>query len=172
MCEFISWKEFKTDAGTEILFLTYDQIYNSKRGRELQKYTTPDDFIGHGAIDFYYELGGKGQNRECTDFSTPGNFPPEIVEAIKAGKFYLMGSPERLLKQSALAEYKKIKQSAYAEYEKIDQPALAEYEKIQQSAYAEYEKIEQPAYAEYKKIKQEKFWELFFVPENRAEVWR
>ena len=129
MCDFISWKEITTaDGGAEILFLTYEDIYNTKRGRELQKYTTGDDFVGHGAIDFYYELNGKGINKECTDFSSPNNFPPVIADAIKAGKFYLLGTPMGLLLPAKRA----------------------------------------PLYADY----EAKFWELFFVPENRAEAWR
>ena len=98
MCEFISWKEVKTAEGTEIFFLTYDDIYNTKRGKELRDYTKNDgDLIGHGAIDYFYDLKGRGANKECTDFSTPKNFPDQIVEAIKRGKFYLLGAPVGLL---------------------------------------------------------------------------
>src|SRR3989304_3431569 len=217
MCVFISWKEVRrTDGATEILFLTYDDIYNSKRGKKLQQHTTPDDFVGHGAIDFFYELDGKGVKKECTDFSSPSKFPVVIAEAIKTGKFYLMGIPLGLLSPSALADYEKIRnpawadyekirKSAWADYEKIENPAWADYEKIENPARADYEKIENPARADYEKIRNparadyekienparadyekiekparadyEKirltaFWELFFIPGNRAEGWR
>ena len=162
MCVFISWKEVRrTDGATEILFLTYDDIYNSKRGKKLQQHTTPDDFVGHGAIDFFYELDGKGVKKECTDFSSPSKFPVVIAEAIKTGKFYLMGIPLGLLSPSALADYEKIRKSAWADYEKIENPARADYEKIEKPARADYEKIRLTA-----------FWELFFIPGNRAEGWR
>src|SRR3989304_1382091 len=173
MCVFISWKEVRrTDGATEILFLTYDDIYNSKRGKKLQQHTTPDDFVGHGAIDFFYELDGKGVKKECTDFSSPSKFPVVIAEAIKTGKFYLMGIPLGLLSPSALADYEKIRKSAWADYEKIENPAWADYEKIENPARADYEKIENPARADYEKIRLTAFWELFFIPGNRAEGWR
>src|SRR3972149_210469 len=195
MCVFISWKEVRrTDGATEILFLTYDDIYNSKRGKKLQQHTTPDDFVGHGAIDFFYELDGKGVKKECTDFSSPSKFPVVIAEAIKTGKFYLMGIPLGLLSPSALADYEKIRKSAWADYEKIENPARADYEKIENPAWADYEKIrnparadyekienparadyekiEKPARADYEKIRLTAFWELFFIPGNRAEGWR
>ena len=122
MCEFISWKEVTTADGkdVEILFLTYDDIYNSKRGRKLQKFTTPDDFIGHGAIDFFYDLNGKGIDKECTDFSSPNNFPPIIVDAIKKGKFYLLGTPKALLLDGVIAPL-------YADYGAKCDPLDADY---------------------------------------------
>ena len=178
MCEFISWIE----KDGNVLFLTYNDIYNTKRGKELQEYTIPNDYIGHGAIRFYYDLTN-GENKECTDFSTPDNFPPEIAEAIKDGRMRGLGIAEELLsepayaeyrkiEQAACAEYRKIQQSAYAEYRKIEQAAYAEYVKIQQSAYAEYVKIEQAAYAEYRKIEQAAFWDLFADIKNRVEAWK
>jgi hypothetical protein len=108
MCEFISWKEIKTPTGTEILFLTRDDIFNTSRGAELRQHTTPEDFVGHGAIAFYYQIAAnKGINRECTDFSTPDNFPPEIVAAIKAGKMLGMVDffPNGLLRAPLYADY-------------------------------------------------------------------
>jgi hypothetical protein len=169
MCEFISWKE----VGDEILFLTWNDIYNTPRGKELQAYTVSSDFVGHGAIAFYYEIPPeKGINRECTDFSSPSNFPKVIVDAIKAGKMAGLGIAKQLLTPEALAEYEKIRQPAWEEYEKIVQPAQAEYLKIRQPAWEEYEKIQQPAWEEYEKIRQSTFWNLFSKPENRPLVWR
>ncbi|MCR4293602.1 MAG: hypothetical protein NUV76_12085 [Candidatus Kuenenia sp.] len=88
-----------------------------------------DDYIGHGATRFYYDFDG-GMNRECTDFSDPANFPTEIVVDIKAGKFRGLGITGKLLRRSALAEYKKIRQSALEEYEKVRQSAFWDLFKI------------------------------------------
>lgn len=182
MCEFISWKKVtRKDGEIEILFLTHNDIYNTKRGKELQKLAMnsdrisnaiPEDLVGHGAIDFFYKLNGKGVDRECTDFSTPDNFPPVIANAIKAGKFYMLGTPEGLLSKSAWTEYEKIEKPALTGYEKIREAARSEYDKIQRAAWAEYEKIRGPALAEYEKIQREKFWGLFSDVTRRAEQWK
>ncbi len=121
MCEFISFIK----KGKKIYFLDYDKIYNTEKGRLLQKETSKDDYIGHGAIRFYYGLEqDEGKNCECTDFSTPKNFPNEIVIAIKEGRFRGMATPGELLTQPALAEYEKVEQPAWAEYEKVRQTAF------------------------------------------------
>jgi len=152
MCKLVNWKEM-TDG--RILFLTADMIYHTERGKELQKYNLrKEDWIGHGAIDFYYMFNREeGVQRECTNFLTPDNFPPEIVAAIKAGEFRGLGIVEGLLNEEALAAYEKIRQSARAKYEKIEQSAWDEYKKIEQSARAKYEKIRQSACDEYEKIR-------------------
>ena len=153
MCEFISWIELDG----KNYFLTKKELA-TKDGRMLKKYLGSQyavDVVGHGAINRYYHLDGRGIHRECIDFSSPDNFPPEIVKAIKKGLFKGMGVCPQILTQPAMAEYEKIQQQAMAEYRKIEQPAWAEYRKIQQQAMAEYEKIEQPAWAEYRKIEQQ-----------------
>ena len=150
MCEFASWKVYNK----KVYFLK-DLDLNTREGRKLLDKTVIADLCGHGAIEsFYPELKGKGENKECTDFSSPDNFPLEIVEAIKDGKMTRFGIETVLLTESAWAEYLKIKQPAWAEYQKIQQSALAEYEKIEQPAWTEYKKIQQSAWAEYLKIKQ------------------
>jgi len=150
MCEFVSWIE---KDGT-LVYLTGEDVFNTKRGKELQEYCIDlDDLSGHGAIRWYYNFEG-GKNFECTDFSAPDNFPAEIVEVIKSGKMRGMGLSKQLLTKPALAEYNKIQQLARAEYNKIEQPAWAEYSKIEQLALAEYNKIQQLAWAEYSKIEQ------------------
>ena len=144
MCEFVSWKEVKCpDGSTQILFLTSDDVFNTSKGRKLQKHTTPGDFIGHGAIDFYYDLDGKGVNHECTDFWTPKNFPPEIVEAIKAGKFFLLAPVPAGILRAAL---------------------YADCEKKQDALDADYVKKRAPLYAD--------TWLLVSVPENRSLAWQ
>ena len=72
----------------------------------------------------WIDLKGRGVHKECTDFSSPANFPDEIVKAIKSGAFKGMGLCPEILNQSASAEYEKINESASAEYEKINQSAF------------------------------------------------
>ena len=163
MCHFISWKEIRCPNGEkEILYLTANDVFNTKRGRELQAHTCREDWVGHGAIAFYYEIdSNKGKNLECEDFSDPANFPPVIADAIKAGKFRGLGTAKGLLTLEAFAEYERIKQAALAEYGRIEQAALAEDHRVRQAALAEYNRIEQAA-----------FWDLFAIPENRNPSWR
>jgi len=162
MCQFISWKEYKGKS----YFLT-DSDLNTKEGRELLKPEYKADIKGHGAIEHYYpELKGKGHDKECTDFSTPANFPKEIVKAIKEGRFVNFGICEQILNEKGKAEYLRIKQPAYAKYEKIQQSARVEYKKIQQPAYAKYEKIQQSAYAKYKKIEQPAWAEYLKIQQS------
>ena len=166
MCKSISWLEF--DLGN-ILYLTDEEIFNTKKGKNLQEYCKdPVDLVGHGAINWYYDITGR-QKREVNDFSTPKNFPNKIVTDFKNGKMkkmiidieplLIILSQSALIEyekveRSALVEYGKVKQSAWIEYEKVEQPALVEYEKVEQSALIEYEKVKQPALVEYEKVKQ------------------
>ena len=165
MCEFISWIEY----GGEVLFLTKNEL-NTNHGQALRKYLGTQyeqDVKGHGAIEWYYKLKPNSRrHKECTDFSSPKNFPKEIVNAIKKGNFGGIGIAEQLLTQPAWAEYKKVRQAAFTEYEKA---ALAEYEK---AALAEYEKVRQTAWAEYEQIRQTAFWKIFKSKKNRIPAWR
>ena len=147
MCDFISWIE----KDGKVYFLSSNEL-NTKEGRALERYLGShykEDIKGHGAIRHYWGLKD-GVNKECTDFSTPKNFPPEIVKAIKLGQMIDIGFNLSLLNLSGQKEYKK-----------IEQPALAEYKKIEQSAWAEYEKIQQPA-----------FWNIFKHKKYRAKCWK
>jgi hypothetical protein len=155
MCDFISWIE----KGGEILFLTGNDVFNSNRGLELQKYCkSKDDLTGHGAIRFFFGTDDKpiqgGTERECTNFSTPAKFPKQIVKAIKKGQMWGFenGLPRELLTAPAYAEYQKVTAPAYAEYNKVTAPAYAEYNKVTAPAYAEYQKVTASAYAEYQKV--------------------
>lgn len=73
-----------------------------------------EDYIGHGATRLFYDNFEGGEERECTDFSTPENFPDEIVTALKKGEFRGLGLSSQLLIKTAWAEYE-------AEYEKVEQ---------------------------------------------------
>ena len=182
MCDFISWIEYKGD----VLFLTKKEL-ETNRGRALQKHLGgqfENDVKGHGAIEWYYNLEpNSGTHKECTDFSSPDNFPNPIVSALKKGVFCGIGISEQLLTQTAWAEYEENKQTAWAEYVKIKQAALAEYEEnkqpawaedeeIEQTAWAEYEENRQTAWAEYEEIRQTAFWKLFMSTKNRVPAWR
>ena len=150
MCDFISWIEYEN----EIYFLKSSDL-KTKEGRDLRLYLKDqfdEDIKGHGAIDRYYGLKGKGTHKECTDFSSPDNFPSVIVAAIKAGHFCGIDISESLLTGQAWAEYKKVKGQAWAEYEKVAGQALAEYEKVKEQAVAEYEKVKGQELAEYEKV--------------------
>ena len=151
MCNFVSWIE-KDKLN---YFLTPEQIYNTQRGKELQKWSRniEDDKLGHGAIRWYYNLEG-GEDRECIDFSKPDNFPPEIVSAIKDGRMLGMAVVRELLTKKAQAEYNKVCETALTEYNKVWGAARAEYNKVRETAWAEYEKVCDPAWAEYKKVRE------------------
>ena len=146
MCHFISWIE----NNGELQFLTANDVFNTKRGRELQKHCENNaDVVGHGAIEFFTETSG-GVHKECTDFSTPKNFPEVIVAAIKAGAFAGLGTPDGLLNKKSQAEFCKVYNAVWAEYDKVRNAALAEYDKV---CY-------------------ETFWKLFAYTKNRAKAWK
>ena len=158
MCEFVSWIEVVDGEEKMLLYLTAKDLRSSK-GRKLKE-RIGDDINGHGAIREFYDLVSKygivdskyGIDRECSDFSTPDNFPAEIVTAIKAGEFRGFGAPEELLCGTAWAEYSKVCGTALAECRKVCVPAWAEYSKVCGTALAEYRKVCGTARAEYSKV--------------------
>ena len=120
MCEFISWIEYDS----KNYFLTSKDL-ETKEGKKLLQKDVKADICGHGAIRAYYpELKNLGINREVIDFSTPLNFPNDIIRAIKTGQFEDIGICIDILNDKGKKEYKKIKQPACAEYEKIKQSAF------------------------------------------------
>jgi hypothetical protein len=175
MCEFVSWIE---EDGA-VLFLTTNDIYNAKRGKELQKYCkNKEDYAGHGAIRFFYNIPEYGYNKECTDFSSPTNFPPEIAEAIKLG-LMSFDRPYALLCDEARVEYNKTRAKALAKYEKTRNEAektyneaWTKYEKTRTEALPQYEKTYDEVWTKYVKTCNTKFWALFSVKENRAKPWQ
>ena len=71
MCHLASWVTIETKQGSKQFFIT-EKDTRTKTGKELRDYLGDryeEDIIGHGAIDFYFELKGKGKHEECTDFS-------------------------------------------------------------------------------------------------------
>ena len=147
MCHFVSWKEL----GGKLYYLTCSDL-STKKGRELRRYLGTkfvDDIAGHGAIDWYFELNGKGTNKEVTDFSSP-DIPKEIAGKIKKGCFEEIGFNESLLNMAGKKAY-----------EKITNTAFAEYVKIKNTAFAEYVKIANPA-----------FWNIFKHIKYRNKAWK
>ena len=179
MCHFLSWIVNKG----ELQFLTANDIFNTKRGRALQKHCgDSSDYVGHGAIEFFTETSG-GEHFECEDFSSPKNFPEAIVAAVKAGAFAGLGCPEGLLNKKSQAEYNKVRGAALAECDKVRGAALAECykvcnaawaecDKVRIAAWAEYYKVCGAAWAEYNKACDEVFWKLFADKKNRAKAWK
>ena len=145
MCEFISWIELD-----EKVFFLENADLDTKEGRELIKYLgdkVEEDLPGHGAIRHYYpELKEKGINKECTDFSSPKNFPKEIVSAIKQGKLSRIGVCPQVLNKIGNKAYKKVEAPALEAYEKVKAPAWEAYEKVKAHAWEAYKKVEAPAF--------------------------
>lgn len=156
MCNFVSWIEYEGN----IYYLQGSDLI-TKEGKKLLKYIgNYDDVKGHGAIDKYYGLNGKGIHKECEDFSTPDNFPKEIQEKLKNGEMADIGIAFDILTPKAYQEYKNIRDKAYQEYEKIIDKVFKNYEKIRDKAFQEY-----------KNIKAKKYRELVKQKENRVKAW-
>ena len=198
MCEFLSAVKGKTKTGKDKwYFLTHDLIYNTPRGEIIQKQFPGIDgeVLGHSAIRAYFEIrSGEGENWECTDFTTPDNFPAVIVKAIKRGEFRGFGNPVGLLKAQADKTYQEAKapadkawQEAKAQADKTYQEAKAQADKAYQEAMAPADKAWQEATAQackawqeamapadkaWQEAKENIFWDLFAIPENRVEAWR
>ena len=179
MCEFISWKSFEG----KNYFLTNDDL-NTKEGEKLLKPEVIADLCGHGAIEsYYFELKGKGSNMECIDFSSPDNFPKEILKAIKLGKFSRFGVCLDILNDvgrkkykeiEALAwkKYKEIEAPAWKKYEEIEALALKKYKEIKAPAWKKYEEIEAPAWKKYKEITRKEFWKIAKQKKYRKDIWK
>jgi hypothetical protein len=161
MCERYSWIEKDGEA----IFLTAYDVFDTKRGRELQKYTTcPSDWYGHGAIREYYGLVG-GSERECDDFTTPTNFPPELVAAIKAGRMWGFGITESML--SMLTD------AARELHAKAIAPAFEIYRQYKYpKAHRDCFQLGLAAHDAYAQVRDRSFAELFADPKNRIEAWR
>ena len=148
MCEFISWKEYEGNN----YFLTNTDL-ETKEGTKLLKPEVKVDLCGHGAIEFFYpELKGKGINKECVDFSTPNNFPKEIVEALKNGWLCNIGIALDILNIEGRKKYDEIKASARKEYDEIEASARKKYDEIEASARKKYDEIKAPAWKKYDEI--------------------
>jgi len=97
--DFVSWIEMRDKS---VRFLTKKMIYQTEEGRNLQRYCrainnalpTFGSMYDHAAIRFYYDMdSGQGTRKECTDFSSPANFPKPIAEALKNNELETRGVP-------------------------------------------------------------------------------
>jgi len=150
MCEFISWIE----KDKEVLFLT-DKDIKALQRKQWNK--DKSEMCGHGAIMFLYGLGDNdGVQKEWSNFSTPDNFPKQIVLAIKQGKMkYGVLSdfaPRQMLTAPALAKYEEVQATALAKYEEVIAPALAKYKEVIAPAWAKYKEVQATALAKYEEV--------------------
>jgi hypothetical protein len=165
MCKSISWYE---KDGEKPLFLDDDDLA-SKRGRELKEYLGTkydEDKCGHGAVVFFYPSAKSWKQKECTDFSTPKNFPIEIVEKIKLGKLSQFGTCDLILNKYGIIELEK-KRKADADSKK----AYADMNK----AYADWKKADatwKKAYATWKKADDKVFWSIAIHKKFRTKEWK
>jgi len=159
MCDLASWK--KTADG-KIYFM--DNIALAKYRRDHPE-KSAIDCRGHAAIEEYYCCGGI--DHECTDFSTPDNFPSEIVSAIKAGRMSKHNVfPEGLIQPGSLDAIPEIKEarsayeeawSAYKESRSVRDEAWSAYMEAWSAyrrAWAVYEKA-RSAYKEARSVRDE-----------------
>jgi hypothetical protein len=82
MCEFISWKAVERNGETHLFYLTDQEVF-SKEGTKKFKDCRDNDVLGHGAIDRFFELNGKGRQYEVQDFWNLKNLPQEIAEKVQ-----------------------------------------------------------------------------------------
>jgi hypothetical protein len=171
MCEFVSWIE---KSPKKILFMTDDLIFNTEKGKLLQKQCSKDDLQGHGAIRFYFGLESEeGKQKECSDFSDSASFPKAIVAAIKAGQMFRMAEnpPLGLLTPAAQADYEAKRDALYADYEAKRAPLYADYRAKHDALYADYRAKHAPLYADYRAKRDALFKEIFMDVRNRAHTW-
>jgi hypothetical protein len=174
----MSWIELKD--GT-LLYLTTDDIKNTKRGRELQKQLSWDDLVGHAAIRMFYGRGAHdrfGREREVTDFSKPWNFPREIARAIKRGVFWDLKNPD-LLTKAGWAAYTKYTHRRQLRTKAICNLMYKGYERAVYSgrgnsskAYEKYLKVRDQRDVLDKRANEKYFHRLFIDKATRASAWK
>ena len=148
MCEHVSWL-YK---GKKLLFLKDDEI-NTEKGQALLAHVVKENIIGHSACAEYFGVCQDDYEKgECTDFSSPKNFPPEIVEAIKQGKMRHAIFPPWL---EALTK------AAYADYWAKLKPLNDDYNAKSKALYDDYN-------AKRKAL----FNAIWANPSNRKPEWR
>jgi len=175
MCEFVSAVKTKDKHGKDkYYFLTHELIHNTPRGELLQKKYGGDDLIGHSAIREYFDLIG-GENWECTDFSTPKNFPAVIVKAIKRGEFRGFGTPKGLLTKPLDDKYradrKPLNDKYWADRKSLNDKYLADRKALDDKYWEDRNALDDKYRADLKPL-DDKYWDLFSNPINRDEAWR
>jgi len=194
MCEFMSAVKTRN----KWYFLTHELIHNTPRGEMIQKkYPGEGEVIGHSAIREYFSLDDNdGENWECTDFSSPKNFPAIIVKAIKRGDFRGFGYPYGLLLPNVYDDYgAKLKllhdghwvkrkpldddywakrKSLYDDYWAKRKSLHDDYWAKRKSLHDDYEAKRKPLDDDYwakRKSLHNDYWDLFADPKNRAKAW-
>jgi hypothetical protein len=184
MSQHYSWIE-KDD---KTIFLTADDVFKSRRGKQLRQHTCRWDWHGHGAIRWFYGFTG-GRDRECTEFSTPKNFPPELVTAIVAGRMWGLGITDNMramLLAPAWKQYDAVRAEAWkkyhAKYDAVVIPAWKKYrsvplasknyDAVEAEAFAKFRTVGAEARNKYEAVVTEAFAQLWAEPTNRTAVWR
>ena len=170
MCEFVSWVEHED----KLYYLTAN-LLNTKEGRDLKKFlgtAYAEDIKGHGAIEHYFGINGK--HHECTDFSSPNNFPAEIVKAMQAGAFRGIGIPDvsRVLTKKAYADYESKRAPLYADYWSKRDSLDADYWSKHAPLSADYKSKRDALSADYWSKRDDLFWDIFIDKKNRARAWK
>ena len=172
MCEFISAIKKQVKGNDKYYFLTAKDLETPNGEILRRKYAGSDNVWGHTAIREFFGLReGEGEGWEQTDFSTPANFPPEIVRAIKSGVFRGMGYPRQLLTAPAQKAYNEAIAPANKAYDEAIAPANKAYYEARATAQKAYNEARATALKAYYEARNY-LWVLFADPENRAEAWR
>jgi len=157
MCEFFSWIEHEG----KNYYINNDCLKDGRLEKHLGKYFK-NEVIGHGVIDFYFNLKGVGIHKEINNFDSLYMLPKEMVQDLKNMNFtQVVGFIPDVLTDEAKKEYNEIVSKAWEEYNEIVSKARKEYDEIESKAYKEYDEIASKS-----------FWNLFKVPNNRIEIWR
>ena len=169
MCEFVSWIEYDD----EVYFLDNDKL-NTKEGRSLLKIEGMEqDICGHGAIvEYYPELKNKGKNKECVDFSTPDNFPKEVVTAIKEGRMSRIGVAVDVLTPEARGMYYEAEADAWKMYDEAEADAWKVYSEAIADASKVYDEAIAAAWKVYSDTKENLYHNLVVVKKNRVKAWK
>lgn len=179
MREYISWLEHIQTK--EIKFLTADNIFKTKRGQKLRKYTfNKIDLIGPQSILWYFDLNYKDWcQRTCTDFSSPDNFPALIAAAIRLGKMNLTSIitnfPQGLLKDDIYHDYivkhEAISVEYLSKFKSLYQKYASKHKVFDDRFIAKCRPLDSVYWAKYRRLSNAQ-WEFFVNPDNRMNVWR
>ncbi len=176
---YITYKDLKTERGKELM---------NRLRRNLGTYDTDNDiYFDRDSIVWYHILKNKGEYKDESDFSSPDNFPQEIVEAIKHGEFKLVTLCPDILNLEARIAYSKDLIKLYTEHKLVVGPAEIRYEyytdELSKESPETYRKLSKDAYAEFLNIRmkserklaeqeQDLFWSTAINPANRKDVWK
>ena len=167
MCEFLSWIEYKE----EIIYITAADLETSK-GKKLLKDVGWEDIKGHGAIRKFFTIpDGKGTNKECTDFSTPTNFPKEIVRDIKKGLFIGFGTPSGILIDPIDKAYRTQKNTLYKAYRAQKDTLYKAYEAQIDPIDKAYRTQKNTIDKAYRALI-DTYWNLVKIKKNRVKAWQ